>query len=412
MFKFKIISIICFIVFSVSAIAGPPTKLTDGISTNSVTTLGANGDLTLNPAGTGSVLLPDLTANTVIYLDASKKIKSSGVSQTTLALLDIGSSLTSLLAAKAPIASPTFTGTVNIGTTAGPVISSAGGALSSEAQLNISRGGTGQASANSALNAFLPTQSGQSGKYLTTNGTDTSWGSQTAVGLSVVSKTTTYTATTSDDVILASTAGGAYTITLYASSGNSGKVLRFKKTTSDFSVLTIDGNGSETIDGVTTTTLNTFGEEVTLVCDGSNWFVIARVVPKAAGTWTPTFTGLGTVTGITFSYTRFANFLRIKGSWTNGTVSGVNVSLTLPSGLAVDNTIITIVGRGYRSSNSSSAIKEITVFYNTTSSTLLFMSIAGDAVAIGPVDMSLGNAAFATSGAYYITADVPISGWN
>lgn len=40
----------------------------------------------------------------------------------------------------------------------------------------INNGGTGQNTANAALNSFLPNQSGNSGKFLTTNGTNTSWG--------------------------------------------------------------------------------------------------------------------------------------------------------------------------------------------------------------------------------------------
>lgn len=39
----------------------------------------------------------------------------------------------------------------------------------------IANGGTGQTTANAALNALLPNQSGNSGKFLTTNGTDASW---------------------------------------------------------------------------------------------------------------------------------------------------------------------------------------------------------------------------------------------
>ncbi len=39
----------------------------------------------------------------------------------------------------------------------------------------IANGGTGQTTANAALNALLPSQGSQSGKVLTTNGTDTSW---------------------------------------------------------------------------------------------------------------------------------------------------------------------------------------------------------------------------------------------
>jgi hypothetical protein len=39
----------------------------------------------------------------------------------------------------------------------------------------IANGGTGQTTANSAFNALVPSQSSQSGKYLTTDGTNTSW---------------------------------------------------------------------------------------------------------------------------------------------------------------------------------------------------------------------------------------------
>lgn len=41
--------------------------------------------------------------------------------------------------------------------------------------LPIANGGSGQTTANAALNAFLPSQSGNNSKFLTTDGTDTSW---------------------------------------------------------------------------------------------------------------------------------------------------------------------------------------------------------------------------------------------
>ena len=41
--------------------------------------------------------------------------------------------------------------------------------------LGINKGGTGQITANAALNALLPSQTGHSGKFLTTNATDSSW---------------------------------------------------------------------------------------------------------------------------------------------------------------------------------------------------------------------------------------------
>ena len=43
--------------------------------------------------------------------------------------------------------------------------------------LPIANGGTGQTTANAAFNALAPSQTGNSGKYLTTDGTDTSWAS-------------------------------------------------------------------------------------------------------------------------------------------------------------------------------------------------------------------------------------------
>lgn len=87
-------------------------------------------------------------------------------------------------------------------------------------------------------------------------------------------KTTTYTATSTDEVLLCDTSGGAWTLTLPAAASNTGKVYVIKKTTSDTNALTIDGNSSETIDGTTTKLLFAQYESVTIICDGSNWHVI------------------------------------------------------------------------------------------------------------------------------------------
>lgn len=40
----------------------------------------------------------------------------------------------------------------------------------------IANGGTGQTTATTAINALLPTQTANSGKYLTTDGSAASWG--------------------------------------------------------------------------------------------------------------------------------------------------------------------------------------------------------------------------------------------
>jgi hypothetical protein len=54
--------------------------------------------------------------------------------------------------------------------------------LTSNAAVTVAQGGTGQTTASAALNALLPTQTGNSGEFLTTNGTDANWTAITATG--------------------------------------------------------------------------------------------------------------------------------------------------------------------------------------------------------------------------------------
>ncbi len=95
-------------------------------------------------------------------------------------------------------------------------------------------------------------------------------------GVQLARKTVTaaYTATLADHILFGDANGGAFSITLPAASGNDGLVYRVKKVDSSGNAVTIDGNGSETIDGSTTKVLAAQYDTVEIVCDGSNWFVI------------------------------------------------------------------------------------------------------------------------------------------
>lgn len=157
---------------------------------------------------------------------------------------------------------------------------------------------------------FLKADSAQS--------TGVTWASVSGSALSVVSKTTTYIATTSDDVILADTSGGAWTLTLYAASGNSGKVLRVIKTTSDTNALTIDGNASETINGFANIKLNYQFDEVTIVCDGTGWNIVAQLK-------TPTLTKYTTGSG-NYNTPSGVKYLKIKMVGGGGGGSGSGTS--------------------------------------------------------------------------------------
>ena len=90
----------------------------------------------------------------------------------------------------------------------------------------------------------------------------------------LVSKTAAYTATQDDKVILCDASGGAFTVILPAASGLTDKIFTIKKTDSSALAVTIDGNASETIDGLTTVTLDSQYSFAIIVCDGSNWTII------------------------------------------------------------------------------------------------------------------------------------------
>jgi hypothetical protein len=66
------------------------------------------------------------------------------------------------------------------------------GAVSLAGTLAIGNGGTGQTTANTAFNALAPSQTSNSGKYLTTDGSNTSWATVVS-GASISNDTTTST---------------------------------------------------------------------------------------------------------------------------------------------------------------------------------------------------------------------------
>ena len=87
----------------------------------------------------------------------------------------------------------------------------------------------------------------------------------------VVSKSSSYTATASDYMILVS---GNTTITLPAAAGVNGRMYVIKKTDSSATILTVAANGAETIDGFNTISTTTQYQAYTIVCDGSGWWII------------------------------------------------------------------------------------------------------------------------------------------
>lgn len=90
----------------------------------------------------------------------------------------------------------------------------------------------------------------------------------------VTSVSTTYseTATSGTKIIKANTTSGTFVITLPIAVGNTGTLI-IKKTAGS-AALTIDGEGTQTIDGGLTAVLNKVDESITLVSDNTNWLII------------------------------------------------------------------------------------------------------------------------------------------
>lgn len=92
--------------------------------------------------------------------------------------------------------------------------------------------------------------------------------------LNVTTITSNATLTTSQTVVLCDASSGAITVTLPAASGNDGRHYHIKKIDSSGNAVTIDGNGSETVDGETTQAIAVQYNSIQLVCDGSVWHIL------------------------------------------------------------------------------------------------------------------------------------------
>lgn len=231
-------------------------------------------------------------------------------------------------------------------------------------------------------------------------------------------KTSTYTATTSDAVILVDGTSTAFTVNLYTAVGNAGRRLRIKRTDGTFAnAITIDPNGSETIDGSTTKTLYTQYEEWDLVSDGSNWISLNHYISPLP--FSVTFTG-SWVSNTTYSATchRIGRFPRFDvGISCSGAPTSANLTLTAPTGITFTTTgsdsgpLGKIIGYGSANDDAGTEYPVVVKYVNSSTVSVHALNASGTYASQTAVTQAVPFT-FGNNDGLRLRFEVLVSGWN
>ena len=159
---------------------------------------------------------------------------------------------------------------------------------------------------------------------------DGTWASVSAGAATISNKTAAYTVVAGDLGSIINCSGAtSFTVSLTAAAtlGAGFNVWVWNNTTTTAMAVTIDPNGAETIDGVTTLILR-LGEGTQIICDGTNWQTGDKKTMRgyaenyAAGTARPTATGAGSVAVGQSRATNLGTFGAATGSSTSYGATG------------------------------------------------------------------------------------------
>lgn len=131
--------------------------------------------------------------------------------------------------------------------------------------------------------------------------------------------------------------------------------------------------------------------------------------------YTPTFTGLGTVTGINFVSWREGASLLVKGTFTTGTPTATEARISLGFGGANSNvstlsTLPTLSAAGMTEvTNFSSTVYKISALIEPSVS---YITMGNQASTVGGLSKQNGNALFGASVTVSLLLKIPIQGWS
>jgi hypothetical protein len=97
---------------------------------------------------------------------------------------------------------------------------------------------------------------------------------QGSFGAKIQTVTSNTTIGTTHHTVLCDATSAGFTITLPTAASSSGRIYIIKKIDATVNVVTIDGDGSETIDGATTQSLSTQWQTLRIQSNGTSWYVI------------------------------------------------------------------------------------------------------------------------------------------
>lgn len=239
---------------------------------------------------TGQVLTATSTSAAGWATPAAGGVTSVAGKTGTVTLVEADvASLTTDLAAKAPLASPTFTGTVTVPT---PTVGTAAATKSyvdsaapnattgapGQVQLAGDLAGTATSPSVAKVNGIAVTGTPSNGQVLTaTSGTAASWATPATGGggsgyvFNIVSKTANYTASNNDFVLITSVSS-LITITLPTPVASG--LVRVKRMAAAGNGVQVQAPGSAYIDSssVGTDTVNSQYQSQDYLSDGTNWF--------------------------------------------------------------------------------------------------------------------------------------------
>ncbi len=131
---------------------------------------------------------------------------------------------------------------------------------------------------DTSITATVPASCGTGPLDVVSSGGRARWDSFSEVsgGTSMIVtaiKTANYTAAIAESV-RCDPSGGAFTVTLPSAVGIAGQKIEVKNVTDSENAITVDANGSQTIDGSLTRTLDTPRACETYESDGANWMLV------------------------------------------------------------------------------------------------------------------------------------------